>query len=200
MTDTRTDTLQTTSAVTPSGLTVCYVQINKCASSSVSRALGIPPKQHLTAQELRARMGEAWHGAFTFAVVRNPYDRVVSQYEYRKARGGRSGFVGDMTFRQWVHGAYDLKDPKLVNNEKMFRPCVWWLRDEAGRMMVAQVYKAEKLWIEWAGIARHLGVSESLPRANTTERRPYREYYDDGTRRIIARVFAEDLKRFDYTF
>ena len=51
----------------------------------------------------------------------------------------------------------------------------------------------------------HVGLSleAELPRAKTTFRRnalPYRDYYDDDTREIVARWYAREIELLDYEF
>ena len=55
-----------------------FVHINKTGGTSVVVALGLP-FGHLTAREKIEQLGrERWDGRFTFAFVRNPWDRVAS--------------------------------------------------------------------------------------------------------------------------
>jgi hypothetical protein len=51
----------------------------------------------------------------------------------------------------------------------------------------------------------HVGFEPTaeLPRAKTTFRRgnaPYREYYDEDTRDIVARWYAREIELLDYAF
>ena len=83
-------------------LKTIFIHIPKNAGESIERSLGMhagnPQQnffgvvnnrhvlQHLTANELRSRrqFSEIWHEYFKFAVVRNPYSRFVSRYNYTK--------------------------------------------------------------------------------------------------------------------
>ena len=60
--------------------------VNKTAGVSIANALGINKDSynHFTATELRNILGTTtFDEAFKFCFVRNPWDKVVSQFRYR---------------------------------------------------------------------------------------------------------------------
>ena len=61
-----------------------FIHINKTAGTSINDNIKMYAKPHYTVKEVQEKIGPDWFHAFTFTVVRNPYDRVVSQYVYRK--------------------------------------------------------------------------------------------------------------------
>ena len=62
-----------------------FIHINKTAGSSISKALGYDHQIHMTAKMLQDLLStEIYQQKYKFAFIRNPYDRVVSQYLYRK--------------------------------------------------------------------------------------------------------------------
>ena len=73
-----------------------FIHINKTGGTSIERALG-GKFQHKTAREKIAELGEAvWQAKFTFAFVRNPWDKMVSQYPLsRPHQQGRPGRQSD---------------------------------------------------------------------------------------------------------
>ena len=64
-----------------------FIHINKTAGTSIGNAIGLPIKHHRTAREVIAAIGkDKWNTAYKFTLVRNPWDEVVSHYEYRRKR------------------------------------------------------------------------------------------------------------------
>ena len=84
-----------------------FVQINKTGGTSVRHAL-LPESGrenvHQFAQFYKKHCPKVFDKYFKFAFVRNPWDRVVSQYEFRKPpKRFPVGNTSKMTFEQFVN-------------------------------------------------------------------------------------------------
>ncbi len=177
-----------------------FIHINKTGGSSIEKALGIG-LDHSTAQEKYAQLGAAaWDRKFTFTVVRNPWDKVVSHYHYR-VKTNQTGLGDDpVPFADWLRLCYDERDPRYYDQERMFMPQRQWLVNERDEMLVEFVGRFESLQQDFDSICKRLGVSAQLGHAKPSSRGSYRDYYDADSRALIERVFAEDLESFDYSF
>ena len=179
-----------------------FVHINKTAGTSIGRAIGMPAKDHLTAKEIIAKIGKQnWDAAYRFTVVRNPWDKVVSLYEYRRKKDKTQIASRDITFTEWVkltHGKD--RDSFYYDNVKSFQAQVEWLKDDDDHIAIDFVARFETLQTDFKQIMNSIGSSEDLPRLNATKRKDYKGYYTDETREIIARWCHEDIKVFGYTF
>jgi len=177
-----------------------FIHINKTGGTSIVGALGIGPKVHLTAIELKALMGDDWQESFKFAIVRNPWDKVLSHYTYR-VKTGRTGIDGDrIPFSDWVARAYGDKDPRYYDNPKMFLPQSEWIKDESGKIVTDFIGRFERLKQDFREISRHVRRKKKLPHANRTDHRHYSSYYDEASMRIVENWFQEDIQRFGYYF
>lgn len=131
--------------------------------------------------------GEAWSAYFKLAVERNPWDRQVSFYFFAKKR---KGFT--LSFAEF------LRTPKCrVKN--------WPIYTIDDRVAVDRVVRYERLEEDLASIWTTIGLTgvPPLPRAKGGFRpadRPYREFYDTATRRIVADMYAKEIEAFGYEF
>lgn len=62
------------------------------------------------------------------------------------------------------------------------------------------VIKMEELDKDFIKVQDLLGCYVPLPHLNTTEHLDYRRYYTEDTKRVVAKMFAEDLDTFEYKF
>lgn len=142
--------------------------------------------------------GAELEGMFLVALVRNPWDRVVSYYHWLRVQAFAhpavglakahdfSGFLNhpqtQTAFRLWPYGAY--------------------LRDGTGAERPAHLLRLEHLAEDIAPFEAHLGFRLTpLARANESDRqRDWRGYYSDADAKLLADLCAEDIARFGYVF
>ena len=150
---------------------------------------------HQLAREVRAALGvETWQSYVSFAVIRNPWDR----------------FVSYVAFMMRHSGAFD-RDPQAAMRRVLahpqnqsavhYRPQSDFVTDEAGRIIVSALCRAERLQQDFAEVCTRVGLPlPVLEQRNASVHRPYAEYYDDELREAVAALYREDIARFDYRF
>ena len=150
-----------------------FVHVPKTGGTSIREALGMSTSYHFTACEIWHMFPDLWN-KFSFAFVRNPWDRLVS---------------------------YMCSLPVKVPLDQLeLRPQVDFVFDEDGRPVVDFVGRFENLAEDFATICHLLDITTALPHVNRSEHRNFREYYDDATRQFVADTYKEDIGRFGYTF
>ena len=187
---------------TGNGTPFIFLHINKTAGTSVLRATGIPVKQHRTAREIIERIGrEQWQTAWKFAFVRNPWDRAVSLYEYRRMKD-RTGIASqELPFTTWVSRVFTHDpDPVFNNNPRSFQSQCDWLKDDRGEIAIDFIGRFENIESDFARIAERIAPGANLRHLNASRRESYTTYYDAPSRDAVARWFAEDIERFGYGF
>jgi len=192
--------LQFREAVRPAADGLILIHINKTGGSSIEKAFDMP-LEHKTAQEKIVQLGRAkWDSCFSFAVVRNPWDKVVSHYHYR-VQTNQTGLADQhIDFKQWVKLCYSEQNPAYYDKPKMFQPQTDWLEDESGKIVVNFICRFENLAEDFATLCSKIDRSVELPHVKTSSRGHYRDYYDQETTAIIERWFKSDITLFGYHF
>jgi hypothetical protein len=177
-----------------------FVHINKTGGSSIEVALELP-MEHKTAQQKIKEVGwDAWRSAFTFSVVRNPWDKVVSHYCFRVATNQTGLGDGHLSFGDWVRKCYHDQHPRYFDKPMMFMPQLDWLTDQDGQVLVDFIARYERLSADMELVQERIGRQFVLGHYNKTLRQPYRNYYDDDTRSVVQDWFARDIEAFGYAF
>ena len=164
-------------------------------------SLAVFAQAHLPAVVLRELVGhERWQGYFTFAIVRNPWDRMVSTYAYLKALMSKPGAKERQPdnyalMERSGDFAGFLRMSHLTENDMTAL-----LVDDAGTQIVDFVGRFERLSADLAFISERIGFAIKLPRLNVSDHGGYRDYYSPETQAIVARNFSRDIERFAYTF
>lgn len=136
---------------------------------------------------------------FSFCVVRNPWDRIVSMYNFssKEKLGSLYNLPNDMSFEQFCHLLSDRKDDSLfIGSHKQ----VEWTK---GYFPPKVILRFENLQNEFAAMLKDYNIhhiNPEIPRLNSTKHSHYKDYYTPETKKIIANVFEEDIDVLKYTF
>jgi len=165
--------------------------------------------KHASARAIKRMMGDAYGDYFKFSIVRNPWDWVVSNYAYNRGLhqcyvagtryeamrtpGRVPDWARDMSFEQWLRWWLDEFHPTQLA----------LLADEAGNLLVDEVYRFETIRQDLDRICRRLNVEFVERPVDTRSKRKsadYRDYYTDETQRQVAAHFLKDIELFRYSF
>ena len=178
-----------------------FIHINKTGGSSIEKALGAP-LIHKPALEFRKDIGQhRWDKRFSFAIVRNPWDRAVSQYHYRLMINKTRLRQKPLPFDEWVKRVFVERDPAYLDEERMFLTQTDWVADEDGNTIVNFVGRFENLQAAWETICTNLNKEiTTLPHVKKSSRGDYRSHYSDTSAEIIESFFKDDIDNFNYRF
>ena len=153
---------------------------------------------HLTASEYIScgHISEPeFNSFFKFSFVRNPWDRLVSEYEFRRRRL-------ECDFKAFLFECFPAPGPSDAYRHVL--PQYRFLFDENGRQLVDFIGRFEKLRADFQVVLRKLGISEGagdLPHRNRAHsRKTYQEYYDAEARKFVELLYARDIELFNYRF
>ena len=134
---------------------------------------------------------------FKFAIVRNPFDWVVSWYFYRKSVSNNNN-TKDISFKEWLvdknSSAYNIEGIGLTLSQYDIISC-------NKNIKIDFVGRYENFQEDFNTICDKIGIPKlQLPHKNKSKHKHYTEYYDDETHEIVAEKYAKDIEYFGYEF
>lgn len=128
-----------------------------------------------------------------FAVVRNPFDRLVSEYKFHLDK------LGGISFREYLLEKWPTAGRRDLRRH--IEPQVNFLLTEHSECwLVDHVFRFEQLQQELPRFFRdQLGFEAELPHINkSVDERPTREFYDEQTANFVRWFYAKDFHVFDF--
>ena len=156
---------------------------------------------HAKPDEIHTILGNMVHNYMSFAVARNPYDRMVSMYHFasKNKLNNIYGIPKEPSFKEFceiLSDKYDNKDKNFI----AIHPQSDWLE---GAFKPNFILKFERLNKDFAKMLNECGVKHinpSLPKDNSSKRGHYRDYFDHQSRKITEKIFEKDFDKFKYKY
>ncbi len=178
-----------------------FIHVIKTGGVSICKSLGMHKKQvHISASETMSAVGNKWGSYFTFSFIRNPWDKMVSQYFY-------NGQCYTKDFNEYISRWYYGK--KFVTSHSCIHSDYFDLDiDFIGRF--------EALQKDFNFICKKIGKpATTLPHENSLpitsgpngERvfpKPkgihYSKFYNQQSIDMVSEKFSKDIRLFGYEF
>jgi hypothetical protein len=178
---------------------VCFIHIPKCGGTSVKSALGLELKDHpLLCDMISAGLP---NNAIKVAIVRDPFDRLVSAYEHI-----RKGKKQNRIFKSLVLNNYENFDDSVLNwlsetniyNWIHFLPQTDFLTLD-GKLAVDHIYKLEDIEKNWAEVSKIFNAKTVITKNNISDRRPLEDYYmnKDVIKKVMD-LYKKDFENLNY--
>jgi len=156
------------------------------------------PLQHLTYREMAKILpGNILEGYKKFTIVRNPYDRLVSEYYFSQKHvriyKNFEEFVKkalhlDLFTRVWLFdGHLETQTSYLINENKNFQS-------------IDYIFKYENIdeCFQYLKNITNKDVTQHLRKS--LERKKFQEYYTPELKQIVQEFYKEDFINFNYSF
>ena len=183
-----------------------FVHIPKTAGISIASSLGLSFDGHKPFSNYQARLEEDYK---SFAVVRNPYDRFISNYFYVFQKNEKG--LPKSQYRSNRHPDLDTLQGKSI------KECINMLKNEPQKLrleiwqpqhyficlnnviLVDRILKYESLKHNFKKICKlwNLGYHELIT-DNKTDHTHYDDYLDKNDKKFIYEFYKKDFEIFDY--
>lgn len=132
-----------------------------------------------------------YDGLFKFAFVRNPWERLVSWYQYVQKTPSHEDCLPGEAFADFARRF--LRKPRRAQ---------WWMiEDRGGSMGLDYVGRFENLNDDIAHLCQRIGIApQALPHRNKMASKDYRTFYDDGLAQAVQNTWAQEIEAFGYRF
>ena len=187
------------------------IHIPRCAGTSMEVDIngqnwwntpGGDKTKHLIASTAKKIYAEYWNDYFKFSFVRNPWDRMVSMAKYPSY--GVKLSKGDINLGGYFKRFSPIEvDTRSESGKDKFKPIKNAVYLNILNEELDFIGKFENLQEDWAKVCKFIGkkncslINDKKHRSNHNH---YTTYYNDKTREIVQRAYAEDIKRFGYKY
>ena len=192
---------------------VVFVHVPRAAGTSVTTTLYGQFLGHFTASQIAEKCEADVVALPRFAIVRNPWDRLVSAYEFARAGEGRGGpqsvTVADPAqyripafdsferfVEEWLAPATDRG--AIDRLDGIFRTQSYYVNGPDGALLVDHCGRLEAMAETEEWLSQTLGRRIEFPRHNASPRDATESYYTPALRETVRRIYADDIKAFGY--
>ncbi len=155
------------------------------------------PANHLTLHEIASQglaAPELLRSYFKFCVVRNPWDRLISEVCCRWLRPLFRG----LTMEQSIRKACEVASTRTTGYGNHLRPQSDFIA--SGDLEMDFIGRFEELRQAFETVRERVGAPGSLPIRDRSDHTSYWAYYSPETRDLVAETYRQDIEQFGYSF
>jgi len=185
-------------------LKAIFIHVPKCGGTSVECVLqneSFVYQQHYHTPH--SELNENHGNYFKFAFVRNPYDKLVSEYKWftnnkhKYPRKQVKDFYKDVDFKTFLKIFTNWSESKSNHdpNKGDYYHGLDYMQILQPIDQINFIGRFENLQQDFDTVCDKIGIDkQQLPHKNKTKHKHYTEYYDDETRKIVRENTQKILK------
>jgi len=185
-----------------------FIHVPKTGGKSIEQSLSLAARGHVPIAYFLLRHPRVAQKAYSFAFVRNPYDRLVSAFFYLKRGGGNHAdkrwadrmLSGILTLEDFVAALQCRRFREGVLSGVHFRPQIDFVCALDGRLFVTFIGRFERLAADYQLVTQRLGLQAVLPHVNRSnrERSWSNVFKKPAFRDVIIAMYRADFLTFGY--
>ena len=174
-----------------------FYGVCKTGSTSILKALNqyaIDSKKH----QPRLSINQNIEDHIKFLIVRNPWDRYVSLYEWGN-QISKDPLAN--SFEDFIIRLTEDKDFLFVPKQKNWSMAqIDWSKNSDGQYDFDYLGKFENMQNVWSDIQDLLSLKINLPHEYKVNRRDYKDYYTSDLVDRVENFAKKDIEHFDYEY
>ncbi len=172
---------------------IIFVHITKTAGISIEKYFNQPRQDHRTSIDYISLLGkDEYRKYFSFTIVRNPWDKMVSQYFYNAHKFVPKG----TSFKEYIQ--LFAQGYKITTHSPFHFSYIY---DSNNNLAVDYIGRFEDLDKSMEYICNTIGIKyDKLPHENKSKHKKYEKYYDEESRELVYKIFKAEINYFGYTF
>ena len=183
-----------------------FVHITKSAGTSIAKSLFGELPYHYSASQYRVIFGrKTFNNYYSFAFVRNPWDRLYSAYAYLKGGGWNDqdklwaeNNLADITdFNDFV---CHWLTPERLNSHIHFWPQYRFICNAKRNPIINEIYYFESIDQSFKSICSRLNINSQLVATNASSRQSYTEIYNQASIEKVQSLYHDDITFLGYRF
>lgn len=142
-----------------------------------------------------------WH-SYSFCVIRNPFDRLISHWKYHTTATDSILFqiLGVQNYRELTFSQYFEIIEKFNSTVPNWKNMVEYISHPSFEKKIDTIIKFESIEEDWKKLPISKIIGETLPHIKKSEHLHYSKYYTPELIERVSNFYRKDLDEFKYCF